>query len=389
MVVKILRGRKTRDRLILSPDRRVPESAPPLTLSPTPQPPVPPEGAPAVTLLDMVNVLLRHRWRLARWMIVIGLLSALPTLFQKPTYSASGSFVLQGTDQGRAGLAGFAAQLGVQLPVGGGAGQSPQFFADLLHTRDVLSRVMSDSVKDPAGPHRVLAMSLFALPGSTPEMRRDAAIRLLSQSLMDVVVSKSTGVVTVTVTTPWPSVSRELAEKLLAGVNRTSQGMRKAQASEERRFSEERLNASRDSLRIAEDRLAAFTRGNRQYQISSDLTFARERLQRDVNLQQQVFTSLVQSYEDSRLRELRDTPVITVIETPVDASSANPRGRVRRFLVGAFVGATLCILVLLISHLLHSGQERRSPALETFGTLIGDMRGDFTRWLPGRARHDL
>jgi uncharacterized protein involved in exopolysaccharide biosynthesis len=42
-------------------------------------------------------------------------------------------------------------------------------------------------------------------------------------------------------------------------------------------------------------------------------------------MQQQLVTGLVQQYEDARIREVRDTPVITVIERPAIAVRADPR----------------------------------------------------------------
>ena len=39
-------------------------------------------------------------------------------------------------------------------------------------------------------------------------------------------------------------------------------------------------------------------------------------LQREVMLRQSVLTTLVQSYEQARISEVRDTPVITVLYTP-------------------------------------------------------------------------
>ncbi len=78
-------------------------------------------------------------------------------------------------------------------------------------------------------------------------------------------------------------------------------------------------------MRAAEDTLEKFLQTNRQLENSPQLSFQRDRLQREAGRQQQMMLGLVQQYEDARIREVRDTPVITVIERPVLAASADSR----------------------------------------------------------------
>jgi uncharacterized protein involved in exopolysaccharide biosynthesis len=340
-----------------------------------------------VSLLDLVTLTLRHRWRVILWGITFGVIVALPAMLRSRSYTSTASFVLQGTDQGRAGLTGLAGQLGVQLSAGGSLSQSPQFYADLLRTRELLGGIADDSFRiEPHAARAVPFVELFEIPGASAQARRDAAIRRLSQSLVNVRVSKGTGVVGVDVTTPWPHVSRAIASDLLTGVNRFSLMMRQTQAAAERRFGEERLEASRASLRVAEDRLAAFLQSNRQYQNSPELLFAHDRLQREVALQQQVFMSVVQGYEDARNREARNTPVITVVDSASVPTSPNARGILPRLVVGILLGALLSITVLYVRYgLLRDRAD--NPEVARLRTALTDAKRDFTRWLPrSRAR---
>jgi uncharacterized protein involved in exopolysaccharide biosynthesis len=54
--------------------------------------------------------------------------------------------------------------------------------------------------------------------------------------------------------------------------------------------------------------MQAFLQANRQWANSPDLTFQHDRLERDIALRQQVYTTLVQSFEQARISEVRDTP---------------------------------------------------------------------------------
>ena len=66
-------------------------------------------------------------------------------------------------------------------------------------------------------------------------------------------------------------------------------------------------------------------------------------------MRQQVFTTLTQSYEEVRLREVRDTPVITMIEAPTARIMPEPRGRVMMVFIGGLLGAAFGILLVAIS----------------------------------------
>src|SRR5207245_3853543 len=143
-------------------------------------------------------------------------------------------------------------------------------------------------------------------------------------------------------------VSLGIADRLLAGLNQFNLSARQSQAAAERRFVEGRLEEARASLRAAEDALQRFLQANRQIANSPQLTFQRDRLDRDVTLQQQLVTGLVQQYEDARIREVRDTPVITVIERPAIAVRPDPLRRVMTVGAGLFVSLFLVISWVLI-----------------------------------------
>ena len=72
----------------------------------------------------------------------------------------------------------------------------------------------------------------------------------------------------------------------------------------------------RRDLQEAENRLAGFLKVNRDYQNAPDLRFQYDRLNREVSIQQQLFVSLAQSFEQAKIDEVRDTPVISVVEAP-------------------------------------------------------------------------
>ena len=271
-----------------------------------------------ITFLSIANVLLR--WR--RTIVITGLLGAVAGmvagLLTTREYVSAATFLPQAVEgSSTGGLAAAASQFGLRLPTSG-SGWGPPVYAQLLRSRSVLDPIALDTVvvaED--GMRRVaLAMDLLKVKVGPPAARIASASGRLAK-MVDSREVKALNAVEVTVTTPWPSVSLALAERLVDGVNHFNLQTRKSQAAAERQFVDARVAEAERALRDAEDRLQTFLQRNRgSTEGSPELQFSHDRLQRDVLLRQQVYTSLLQSLEEARIREIRDTPVITVLDAP-------------------------------------------------------------------------
>lgn len=341
-----------------------------------------------VSLLDLAGVLLKHRRTLLLWVSVTGMLAVLLTFFETRQFTSTASFVPNGPDDTRSSLGGIAAQLGVVIPRTGAVGQSPQFYAELIRSRALLTPIADDTfVVSERGGQRVALVDILRLSGSSAARIREAAIARLAGDVVRAAASRETGVVSLWVTTPLASVSQAIAAQLVTGLNDFNLRSRQSQAAAERRFIEQRLAMSRDSLRRAEDRAESFLRANREYRNSPQLVFAYDRLQRDVALQQQVFSTLSQSYEDARIREVRDTPLITIIDSPRVPTSPGRLRRALHALIGMIVGGVFGMVFVFASETLTRRRAAGDPRAEEVALLLADIKEDVYRLMPPwRAR---
>ncbi|MDZ4257991.1 MAG: GNVR domain-containing protein [Gemmatimonadales bacterium] len=304
-----------------------------------------------VSLLWLAAVLLRRRRFIA---IVTGVgivLSLAIALLRPTTYTTTFTFLPQAQqDQNRAGLASLAGQFGLNLGSLGGTEQSPQLYADLLVTRGVLSPIATGSFHVDHDESSQMPLSAFLkVRGDDSAVVIDETLQSLREDVISTsVASRTTGVVTVRVRTKSRYVSLGIADRLLIGLNNFNLITRQSQAREERRFTEARLAEAQVELRTAEDKLQRFLENNRQFNSSAALQFQQDRLQRDVQLQQQVVASLAQQYEENRIREVRDTPVITVIDTPILAARPDARFRALIILLGAVAAFGLTSMVVMV-----------------------------------------
>ncbi len=136
-----------------------------------------------ISLLWILAVLLRERRPI---LLVTGIGSAFALvvgLLRAPPYTSTFSFVPQVTqDQSRAGLANLVGQFGLSLGAMTGPAQSPQFYADLLRTREILAPVAADSFSPSDAPSLPMKLSEFlAISGSNEAVVLDNTMRALRE----------------------------------------------------------------------------------------------------------------------------------------------------------------------------------------------------------------
>lgn len=338
-----------------------------------------------VSLFALGTMLLRNRWRIVRWMLVGGLLAAASVASKPKLYKATGSFIPQGSDGSRSVLTGLAGQLGVSIP-GAGSPNSADFYSKLLRSPVLLREIARDTfLVAEQGGKPIAFLDLFQIdPQSSPKLREELAVRQL-RSMVNTSVDKTTNIIEFSLATQWPSVSLAIANELVNSVNEFNQRSQQTQAAAERKFLEARLDVANTELRAAEDRLQRFLSGNRQYG-SPQLAFERDRLEREVALRQQVVAALTQSYEEAQLREVRDTPLITVIEPPSVPALPEPRGRVRRVALGLFGGALFGVLLAFLGFVAARRRRQGSPEVDEFFSTLGSIKGGLVGRLPWPAK---
>jgi hypothetical protein len=199
--------------------------------------------------------------------------------------------------------------------------------------------------------------------------------------MISVGVDDMTGILSMSVSTPWKQFSEQVAARTLAEVVRFDMEKRQTRAAAERRFSETRLDSARSELRRAEDRLGVFIQHNRQYATSPALSLEFNRLQRQVAVRHEVFTSLTQSFERARIEEVRNTPVVTIIEAPEGSATRDSRNGVRSVIVGFTFGS---MVALVVAALLEFGRRARTSDRAEYREFIRLRRQAIQRLMPWR-----
>lgn len=326
-----------------------------------------------ISVLALASMMLRWRRTIIALAVAGGVLGVAKGLTTTRVYKSGATFIPQGSESGASGLSVAAGQLGVRLA---NMSWGPAMYVQVLRSRALLEPLALDTlVVAEQGGRRVAVMDLFQIKAATPPLRVDRAIASLLGFVRAEEV-RSLGAVRLSVTTPWASVSLALAEKLVRGVNEFDFKTRKSQATAERQFVETQGAEAERALRSAEDRMLAFLERNRTIG-SPDLMLERDRLQREITLRQQLYTSLLQSSAEARMREVRDTPVITVLEEPRLPTLGEPRNSLTKGVLGALGGAMIGVLLAFLAHGIARARSGSNENAQEFFQLIEEAKPRF------------
>jgi uncharacterized protein involved in exopolysaccharide biosynthesis len=243
------------------------------------------------------------------------------------------------------GLTGLAAQLGLTMPTGD-AMQNSAFYVDLVKSRPILGAAVTTKYLTfgGSGERDRTLIEVYGVSGADSARSRELAIEKLKKHVT-ASADPRTGVVSLVVEMPNPRLAYAVNLRLLELLNEFNLRNRRLQATPERAFAEQRFSEVKQQLAAAEAKVTAFENANRNYRNSPQLVHEHEMLTRVVDDQRQLYLMLLQMYEQARLDEARNTPVITVVEQPEIPARPDPRHWILKESFAVILGALFGVLL--------------------------------------------
>lgn len=230
------------------------------------------------------------------------------------SYVAEATLKPVGARGSMSSLASVASQLGVGLGVSGEE-QSLEYYIALLRSRSVLRDVLQLSVDVGVPGSATGLMTVLGAEGEDDrDLLNDAFKRLRER--VNAYPDLRAGLIRLSVEMETASSAEVVAQAVLRSADSIAAEVRRAQASDELEFLEERLSDARRSLRSAEDELAAFRASNRITENSPTLAVELERRQRKVDLASQLFGAIEREREAAGAEVARGTSSWVLIEEP-------------------------------------------------------------------------
>jgi uncharacterized protein involved in exopolysaccharide biosynthesis len=317
-----------------------------------------------ISLWEVLAVLVRRRATIVWTTIVVMGLAIASAFVGARSYTTWATFRPQRAEASSSQLLALANQFGVN--VGGGAAEeaSPAFYAELLTSRAIATIVAAETY-DVDGVGRTTLADLLEIEADTEDLRLEEVYDWLVEQAVSVSVATQTGTITLEVVTDWPDLSLAIASRLVDEVTRFNMEVRQSQAAAERSFISARVDSAEAELRAAEGVLQGFMESNRQFEDSPLLLMQYERIQREVSRKNAVLETLLQSHEQARIAEVRDTPVITLIQVPFLPPGPDRRRLVLRAALGIVLGGMAGILLAFVVEAIRSPVPG-DPAREDF-----------------------
>ncbi|MBW3554313.1 MAG: hypothetical protein KY466_12415 [Gemmatimonadetes bacterium] len=338
-------------------------------------------GEQPLSSIGLINVALRHIRLLVLVPLVTMAIAGALTVLRGESYTAESSFKPETREVSAGGLAGLAAQFGMNVGAMSG-GESVDYYARLIESREILSEVVRSDYAlagEDAEVRRADLLTLYGIEGSTEGRRMWAAIERLRADI-STTVDHAASVITVVTKAPTAHLAEQINAGILREMSDFNMEKRQSRAGAEREFVEAQAAAAESDLRAAEARLAEFLAQNRRYENSPEMVNEAERLRRQVGLRETLYSGLAQSLAEAKLEEVRNTPLYTLLDRP--EGSAREVGGLRLALVmGFLLGLALAGLWVFVTEYA-AWQRARHPG--DFSELEARVEALKRRLLPRR-----
>lgn len=332
-----------------------------------------------VLIGDVLEVLLRRR------RLVLGLPTAMGILgflfFQFfGQFVANSTITPEDPGSGLAQFAGLAARFGAGVPgLGGQTETSVDFYAEVLNSNALLADVVQKQYKfatEPGGVDTVSGtlIELYGISGDNDAEKLKKAVAKLA-GRVSISTDRLSNVVNIRTKAPWRELTKQINRQMLTELNKFNLEKRQSRARAQLAFTEGRVGPARDELNAAEDSLRMFLERNLMGQSSPRLTFEAGRLQRRVDLRQQVYVTLVQAAEQARIDQVRDTPVFTEIVPPELFTGRSKSQYLMGMLAFVFFAGVSVALALFLEYV----EQERAANPEVYARLTATLDPVFRR----------
>ncbi len=314
---------------------------------------------PHIDPFEAFGVIWKRRKLIA---IVTGAVTALSVAVSLilPAYYRSSATILPETQSGKlsslGGLTDLAALAGVNV---GTEGSLVKLYPTIVKGEAVLRDVIYKKYRTQEYSDSVNLIRYWDIKEDKPGGAYDAALRKLRE-LLDVSMDIKTNVLTISLETKEPQLSADIINSVVDELDKFILTKRMTSASEQRKFIEGRLSEVREDLGHSEDALRNFRERNVQVR-SPQLLLEQGRLEREVQINTTIFVELKKQYELAKIEEVKNTPVVNVMD--VARAAAKKDWPKRTVIVLTTFLATLFAMVVYVVGERFFGREVREWVL--------------------------
>jgi uncharacterized protein involved in exopolysaccharide biosynthesis len=267
-------------------------------------------------LIDIIEILWKNRKQTIKTVLVVVILAAAISFIWPKTYIAHATILpdleFLNSISNLGGFKDLAAAIG--LNPNQSVTSPSQLYPDIMQSEIVLRRVIFNKYKTEKYDSLVNLIQYWGFDDADENLNFERCIKKLREAVFDISVDKKTLIISLDVATSEPQFSADLANEVAKELDYFQRNFRRTNASEQRKFLEQRMTEVKNDLATSEDKLKEFREKNRRAEQSPQLLLEQDRLGRDVELNTAIFIELKKQYELSKLDEIKNTPIVQILD---------------------------------------------------------------------------
>jgi len=321
----------------------------------------------------IIKTLLAYRKRIAAVTIIFMLVSLGYALMLPNMYTAAVTVLPESEEKGF----GQFAQLSTLMSLPGfpaSPGSETELYPELMKSEAILRDVIYREYETGKSDEPLNLIDYWDIGGNTDRQQYQATLHKLRDEVLNTSIARDSRIITLRVITTDPDLSSDIANAIVDNMGQYVLNQRTTRASQQRQWIEKRLEEVQLDLRDAEDELKNFREANRRILDSPELLMQQERYLRDVEKHATIYLELSKQYEMIRVQEIRDMPVVQVLDSASPPAKKSGPGRMRILILGTLLGLLTGVLTVYGNRLLNiSVEESNEPASEISGATKKDI----------------
>ena len=267
------------------------------------------------------------RFTIAATLFAIGISLLLPKYYIATTTILPDLDFLSSLKGRLGGLQDLAGDLGL----GGGIGMSPsQLYPEIIISETILRRVIYHKYQTKKFDSSVTLIQYLEYDDQDENKNFEGCLKRMRENVLTVAVDRKTTIISVTAEITEPGLAADISNQITAELDYYQRSFRNSNAREQRKFLESRLTEVKNDLKESEESLISFREKNRMISQAPQLVLEQSRLERDVNINNAIFLQLKKQYEIVKLDEVKNTPVVLVLDS---ARAPFKKERPRRIMI--------------------------------------------------------
>ena len=294
-----------------------------------------------------------------KWIIftplVLGLLTVLYLVFlAKPTFESTATILPSFGESGsNSNLLGLASQFGISIPSQFEETDflSADMYPAIVKSRTLAKIILNRNFDSEKYDTKVSLLSILTKPEDFKDTDSSEVIakkiKYFTEEIVNINQSPETPLYTLKISTEDPLLSAQIARAVIEELDTLQMEFKSHKVLQKKEFIIDRIQEVKKELRKAETALEKFREQNKQISYSPSLLLEQERLERETQVQTEIYISLKQQYETVKIEEVQETSLIQVLDEPnIPIYSSNPRKIFILFFVG-LGGFALGILIAI------------------------------------------